>query len=251
MKPKFLIRYGEKDHLYQIVKGNLRFTPSQTYIKIEETLHNRGQGDLLDGKMRIKVERAKIYNPITNELITELPSCIMTISIEDVNNMPIFCLSQYGIDDTQNYKDNNNFEISLSKDKLNCIKTDFPNATHALIILEPDRFVADVEQITNHSIISNEIYYYDYDINPLQMYMFLTTGNYNAEIQTNRQIPMTYENRYRHLLCKHIDFSLQQEYRFIGLDELITQPICYSFAFNSRYKIVPINYLSVPLKIEN
>lgn len=31
---EFFIKYGEKEHLQQIVDGKLRFTPSQTYIKI-------------------------------------------------------------------------------------------------------------------------------------------------------------------------------------------------------------------------
>ncbi len=249
MKPKFMIKYGEEDHLYQIVKGNLRFTPSQTYIKIEETLHNRGQGDLLDGKMKIKVERAKLLDPDTNELKGILPSCYITISIQDVNNMPIFCTSQYGSDDIVDYKDYNNYKISLSSDKLSCIKTDFPNATHALIILEPDSFIADVEQIRDHKIISNEIRYYDYEINPLQLYMFLTTGDDNAVIQKNIPISMTYKNRYRHLLCKHTDFAKQQEYRFIGLDELITKPVLYPFTFTSRYEIVSVEQLNTPFEI--
>ena len=46
----FFIKYGEKEHLQQIIDGKLRFTPSQTYIKIEEKQHNKGQGDLLEGK---------------------------------------------------------------------------------------------------------------------------------------------------------------------------------------------------------
>lgn len=38
----FFIKYGEQEHLQQIIDGKLRFTPSQTYIKIEEKQHNKG-----------------------------------------------------------------------------------------------------------------------------------------------------------------------------------------------------------------
>lgn len=92
----FFIRYGEKEHLQQIVDGKLRFTPSQTYIKIEEKQHNKGQGDLLEGKMKIKIEGARMYHPETNEHLGTFPKSTVVISIQDVSNMPIFCLSYYG-----------------------------------------------------------------------------------------------------------------------------------------------------------
>lgn len=86
----FFIKYGEKEHLQQIVDGKLRFTPSQTYIKIEEKQHNKGQGDLLEGKMKIKIEGARMYHPETNEYLGTLPKSTVVISIQDVSNMPIF-----------------------------------------------------------------------------------------------------------------------------------------------------------------
>lgn len=52
------------------------------------------------------------------------------------------------------------------------------------------------------------------------------------------------------LLCKDISFSNQEEYRFIGLDELIMEPVFYSFSFNSQYLMVPIERLKQPLKIK-
>lgn len=83
----FFIKYGEKKHLQQIVDGKLRFTPSQTYIKIEEKQHNKGQGDLLEG---IKIEGARMYHPETNEYLGTFPKSTVVISIQDVSNMPIF-----------------------------------------------------------------------------------------------------------------------------------------------------------------
>ena len=74
-------------------------------------------------------------------------------------------------------------------------------------------------------LIGVSIRYYDYDINPLQMYMFLSTGE--ETMQTNTVMSMTYENRYRNLLCKDVSFSQQDEYRFIETNELITEPVFY------------------------
>ena len=48
---------------------------------------------------------------------------------------------------------------------------------------------------------------------------------------------------------KDISFSQQDEYRFIEINELITDPVFYSFLFTSRYLIVPIEQLKKPLII--
>ena len=80
-------------------------------------------------------------------------------------------------------------------------------------------------------LIGVSIRYYDYDINPLQMYMFLSTGE--ETMQTNTVMSMTYEKRYRNLLCKDVSFSQQDEYRFIETNELITEPVFYLFLWLS------------------
>lgn len=228
---KIFIKYGIKEHLKQIVNGKLRFSPSQNYVKMEELLHNKGQGDLLEGKMLLQIEGGHCCDPKTNELREILPKCRMLVDIQDVNNMPVFCLSSYLI-----AEDN---ILSLEQNHLDLIKNDFPDATHALIIQAPDTFIQDVYSIAGHKIISDRIKYYDYSINTIQMYMYLTTGD--EKIVNNST--MIYDNRYRHLLCKDISFSNQQEYRFIILDELIKSPTFYDFQFNSQYKIVSIDEL--------
>ncbi len=243
-----MIKYGEKEHLEQIVKGSIRFAPSQTYIKLEEALHNKGQGDLLEGKLKLKIQGARVHDRENDNLIATLPpNSVIIISIQDVNNMPVFCLTQYGEDDISDYVDDSNYKISLSNEKLQGIQSDFPKATHALIILEPDRFINDINGIENHQFVSDRIRYYDYDINPLQMMMYLTTGS--ETIETNTVMSLTYENRYRHLLCKDESFSNQEEYRFIELNELITEPVFYPITFTSKYLIVPIEQLKQPVQI--
>ena len=49
----FLIKFGKKTHLQDILNNKLRFAPSQQYIEQEQKLYDKGQGDLLEGKMKI------------------------------------------------------------------------------------------------------------------------------------------------------------------------------------------------------
>lgn len=206
------IKYGEKEHLQQIVDGKLRFTPSQTYIKIEEKRHNKGQGDLLEGRMKIKIEGDRMFHPETNEYLGTLPKSTVVISIQDVSNMPIFCLSYYGEESMVDVEGLTT--IDIDDEHIDGVKKDF---------------------------VSGEIKYYDYDMNPIQMYMFLAMGT--EEIQTDKYLSMTYDNRYRHLLCKDVAFENQREYRFIRLDDLISNPVFYNFKYNGKYLIVPIDDL--------
>lgn len=131
--------------------------------------------------------------------------------------------------------------IDIDAEHIDGVKRDFLKATHALILFEPEKFISSVEKIEGKHFVSGEIKYYDYDMNPIQMYMFLTMGT--EEIQTNKYLSMTYDNRYRRYLCKDVAFENQREYRFIGLDDLISNPVFYNFKYNGKYLIVPIDDL--------
>lgn len=44
-------------------------------------------------------------------------------------------------------------------------------------------------------------------------------------------------------MCKDVAFENQREYRFIGLDDLISTPVFYNFKYNGKYLIVSIDDL--------
>lgn len=232
------IKYGEKEHLQQIVDGRLRFTPAKSYIEIEQKQHNKGQGDLLEGKWVIHAESVKMVDNQTGETFILPSKSKITVGTVDVTTLPVFCLSLYedvAIDENKN--------LSLEPEMVEKIKCDFPKATHALIILEKEKFIESVRGTLGHSVESDFIHYYDYDINDINMMSFLTTGDENSYKTKGVTLTMTYEERYRHLLCKDKDFSSQKEYRFIVTDTLTDVPVCYDFIFDCEYKIVPIDEL--------
>ena len=194
----------------------------------------------------MKFKTLQLYDPDTNMLAANMENVTVTISIQDVNNIPIFCLSHY---DEKYIKElDGKRNIILKEKELENVQKDLPKATHALIILEPEKFIQDVHKSLDNKVVDDEIRYYNYDENPLEMYTFLATGN-TKRIQSGVQY-MEYKNRYRHLLCKDIDFENQREYRFIALDEMITSPKFYDFEFTSKYMLVPIDELKKELVIE-
>ena len=110
-----------------------------------------------------------------------------------------------------------------------------------MIIFEPEKFTKDLSKIEGHTVVSDSIHYYNYEYNTIQMYAFLSSGF--EEYNKNSEMCVTYNNRYRHLLCKDTAFAIQQEYRFIILDQLIDNAAFYHINFSSKYLIVPITEL--------
>ncbi len=235
------VKFGEKEHLMQITENMLRFAPSRDYITIEQSQHNKGQGDLLDGKWKIHVEGFRM-EPLEGGSVIEYPQKgNFVVSIQDVDKMPVFCLSYYGEDHIHDGK------LVLTVDEYETIRHDFPKASHALIILDPDVFTEEVLKAENHKIIGSEIHYYDYDINDLRMMLFLTTGDENEIEKRKEVLAMEYGDRYRHLLCKDKDFEKQREYRFVILDELIEDAKFYKFSFKSRFMLISIEKMKEPV----
>lgn len=98
MTKRVLIKYGEKEHLEKLAKGKIRFAPSQDYVKMEEELHNKGQGDLLEGKLVFYAENLKFTNTETGEKFFIPGKRRLLVNGQNVNNMPLFCISEYGED---------------------------------------------------------------------------------------------------------------------------------------------------------
>lgn len=240
---EFLIKFGQKKHLEEIINGNIRFCPSQKYIEQEKLLHDKGQGDLLEGKMRLMVDSARMYDQQTNELMFEInkPSELI-VTIQNVNSMPICC---FFAGTKQDYKrvNKDNYKIKFNSEIEQTIKHDFHEPDSALIIFNPSDFIANMK--INLNAAASSIRYYDYSIQTLQQYRFLCSGSEEGSVGS-----MVYENRYRHLLCKDISFKNQKEYRFIVLNELINEPKLYPFAFDYDYLIVPATDLFSGLMVE-
>ena len=63
MKPIVLIKYGKKKHLKQLVRGLIRFAPTEDYIKLQGITGEKGQGDSDEGKLHISSTRAIMQPP--------------------------------------------------------------------------------------------------------------------------------------------------------------------------------------------
>ncbi len=233
MQPIFMIKFGKRAHLQQIVEGRIRFSPIENYVKLEEQQQIKGQGDKLEAKLPVYLSSSK------NALI-DWGNLL--------GNVPIFCLSQYGEEDIKKETTGKNYSIAIRNEILEQVKLDFVEADYALVILEPEVFIQDITMGLNRAILVHEIMYFDYTINDMDMFEFLA----NDRIVEYKEMDKTKEDLYKFLFCKNKNsFEKQQEYRVAILDEKIVEPKFYDFQFNSKYMLIPISELlkCIPVKL--
>lgn len=243
----FLLKIGEREHLKDLIDGQLYCSPSEKYIKQERDLHDKGQGDLLEGKMKIKVAGGHWEDNATHAKIKLLPNSVITIRIENVNNMPIFCMTKGTAEDCEEYKSDTEYVIKYKKSFKEEVERSFKKADSAVIILEPKRFIGSISNTINHAIFAEDIHYFDYDIMDINMMYYLLGVD---KFESNKAYSMVYDNRYRHLLCKDISFGEQREHRIIILDDEIIEPQKYKFKFDSKYLLVDLEDLFTGISVK-
>lgn len=63
---KYLLKFGEKQHLDSFANGNLYFSNAETFQNIENKQQNKGQGDILEAGSRIFARNVVIESPNSN-----------------------------------------------------------------------------------------------------------------------------------------------------------------------------------------
>lgn len=246
-KPLFLVKIGKKEHLERLTEGRLYCSPSEKYIKQEQEQHEKGQGDLLEGKMKIKVAGGYWEDDVTHLRVNLQEGSIVTLQIQDVNNMPIFCMTKGTKEDCSFYTSDREYEIKFPISFENEVRNSFKNADAALLIYEPEKFINSMLDTINQTVVYDDIQYFDYDLMDINMMYFLTGVD---KFENNKPYGMIYDNRYRHLLCKDIAFEEQREYRLILLDDKIIEPKEYEFKFETTYEIVDLQQLFDGIKVK-
>ena len=62
---KFLLKFGKREHLESLVKGNIYCSNAITFWGIEDKLKIKGQGDILEAGTRMFAQKMIMHNPDT------------------------------------------------------------------------------------------------------------------------------------------------------------------------------------------
>ncbi len=220
-------KFGEIKHLKKILEGRLYFSTTREFNKIEEELCIKGQGDKLDGKLIL--DR-------------------FHFSFGDIDLTPIFCITALTKKEISN--DNYPLELELTEDFLSAMLNDFPKSDGVLVIREIDKFIDTVEKIFDFKVVHNHVRYFDFKAmdSSFYTYIFEDDGkNLDNQIVTfpngnkGRLFSIREDSIFRLFLTKDSQFCNQNEYRFLGVRDLISEPMDYIFSNELDMKLYRIN----------
>lgn len=248
-KIKYLLKFGEKKYLQDLVDNKLYFANAISFWGIEDKLKIKGQGDRLEASTMMHAQKVLMQNPDTNEIIASWGTSKGLIRIEPAKRMPVYCLFAVYEDDCT-IDSEGKLHITLSDEKKKTIREHFPKADGVVIIDNPDQFIEDVKNSIGHVMKNDEVHYYNIDEGyktensqvamDMQYMMYVTQ---DAEpIRENGMVRYTFyeDYAYRILFCKDLFFEKEQEYRFILPEEQIDEGTKYDVKLSSDYGISDI-----------
>lgn len=250
-KVRFLLKFGEREHLESFVSGNLFCSNAVIFLGIEEKLKIKGQGDILEAGSKIFGQNMYMQELGTeNVTFFNLPSTAL-VHYESAKNIPVFCM--FSVFDTDCEIDADGSEKIKLSDKIKCcIKEHFPNADAVAIISNPEKFIADVKNTIGCRIEHECVHYFHID----KGLETQTSGQIAMDMEYMKylvqDVPPVIENKrkiysfsakyvYRALFCKDVFFSDEQEYRIVLPDETITESILYPVKLSEKISIMSLD----------
>lgn len=249
---KYLLKFGEKKYLQDLIDGKLYFSNAISFWRIEDELKIKGQGDRLEASTMIHAQKVLMQNPDTGEIIARWGISNGLVRIALAKCMPVYCLFAVYEDDCV-VDSNGKIRISLSDETIRIIRGHFPKADGVVVIDNPEQFIEDVKNTIGYEVKNDEVHYYNIDEGyrtqngqvamDLQYMMYLTQDGEPVR-KNGMDIYAFYEEfAYRVLFCKDIFFEKEQEYRFILPSEHIDEGKKYDVKLSRKYVISDIEDL--------
>ena len=247
---KYLLKFGERTHLEEFVKGSLYCSDAKTFWGIEDKLKIKGQGDILEAGSKVFAQRMMMQaHGSYKTTAINAPSNVL-VHFEPAEHIPVFCLFAVYEDDCVLDTDGH-YKIKLSEDTQKTIKEHFPKADSVAIITEPEQFLKDIMSSIGCEVKHEGVHYFHIDkgleiegSNQRAMdmeYMKYLTQDVPPVVENGtKRYVFCADYVYRALFCKDVFFKDEQEYRIILPDELITEGTRYPVKLSESIEIVPL-----------
>ena len=242
---KYLLKFGEKRYLQDLVENKLYFANAISFWGIEDKQKIKGQGDRFEAGIMMHAKRLQMQNPYTGEII----NCGISnglVRIEPAERMPVYCLFAVFEDDCIADKEDVLY-INLSDEKKNTIREHFSKADGVVVIDNPDQFIEDVKNSIGYEVKNDKVHYYNIDEGyktengqaamDLQYMKYLIQDAEPIYENGMKRYAFYEEYAYRVLFCKDLFFEKEQEYRFILPTERIDEGTKYNVKLSCKYKI--------------
>lgn len=229
-----LLKFGEKEHMEGLARGEMYFSNALSFRQIEEKELIKGQGDKLEGGSSIQAQDVTMIDNESNDIVCSGIRGNFLVHYEPANLLPVYCLfACYEKDCTLH--DDGTLEFHFSEEIKDNIKKHFPKADSVAIIRKPDVFIANVKAAIGTESVSGLVNYfklYGFDsakgkANDLQYFKYLTQDIPPQKVEGGLKYTFSAKYVYRSLLCKDVFFKNEQEYRFILQNDKISKGTIY------------------------
>jgi hypothetical protein len=218
---KYLLKFGERNHLESLQKGNLYFSNAMTFRYYEENLFIKGQGDRLEGGSFIAAQNLTMIDNENDDLVFTGVKGNIFIHYEPANLLPVYCL--FTCFDKDCVEVDGSLRIRLSEDIKQSIISHFPKADTVAIIKNPEQFINDVYSTIGFECKSDTVKYFHLlgfggefgKANDLAYFKYLSQDIPPKKENGKKVYSFNAQYVYRSLLCKDVFFEKEQEYRFI------------------------------------
>ena len=246
----YFLKFSKREYLEQFNKKALYFSNAETLRGIEENNKIKGQGDRLEGTMRVFATNAELRDPDTGKIVRQFGNSILNVVMEPPNKMPVFCLfSVYKKDCI--IDDEGHYHIHLSDKIKQTIHDHFPNANSVAVIPNPSNFISEIENSIGYRMESDNVHYFKIEngVSPgqgiapvldLEMIKYLTNSD-PFDYSKPWSFSFTVDMAYRHLFCKDTFFSDEQEYRIVLPEESINIGKTYPVDFCEQIEIYDLD----------
>ncbi|MGN9169482.1 hypothetical protein ACTNAS_15820 [Paenibacillus polymyxa] len=209
-KAMFLIKFGQKEHLESLQKGNLYLNNLDYFIQMEKRNNKKGRGDKSEASLILTDVALKFINHDSNELSFTLDSAKTSLRMDEVLAKPVFCMMWIGIEDFEVIKeDEDEVEAKLSFDAEQQKEMVSEFGDYALVI-DAGRFMEALETTLN------------------QMKLRFATGKVdyiNYSTNKNEHLLELMENDLAVYFKKDHSLSYQKEFRAVILNKDIEEPL--------------------------
>ena len=246
---KYLLKFGQKQHMEAFASGTLYCSNAQAFWGIEDELKIKGQGDRLEGSSRF-FGNMFVYDCDDLRLVAQMPNCSGLVRYEPAKQIPVFCLFAVYEEDCITGL-NGESVIKFSDSVKKSIREHFPKANAVAIVDDPNSFIVDIENSIDCEIKHGLVQYFYID-NGLStddgkqaldmQYMKYLTQDEPPVIENGKKVSRFLEKHvYRSLLCKDVFFKDEQEYRIILVNERISTGTCYPVNFTKEIRVIDID----------
>lgn len=244
------LKFGEKEHMQGLARGEMFFSNALKYRQIEEELFIKGQGDKLEGGSLFHAQDIMMLDEQLSGIVSLGIGGDIFVRYENVALLPTYCLfACYEKDCTLN--SGGEIEFHFSEEIKNNIREHFPKANAAAIIDKPIQFISDVKSSLTTECVSDVINYFNlYGIDSKQgktidfeYIKYLTQDNPPQKVGNRTSYTFSEKYVYRALLCKDIFFKNEQEYRIILPKEKIQEGKIYKVNIENDISVVDLEDL--------